>query len=117
MAVKPYRSAYEGRKAGVDDPSVAGDEGPHPPERGDGGGPAPLGAAGPVPGLIAVLETPPAAPGKHVAQALDELPHDDAAPAEATELAADRRGGADPRRPQPPLPWGPERRPPRGQGQ
>jgi len=111
---KRYRSADEGREAGVDDPSVAGDEGPHPPERGDGGGPAPLGAAGPIPGLVAVLEAPPAAPGQHVAQALDELPHDDAAPAEATELAADRRGGADPRRP---LPWGPERRPPRSQGQ
>uniref|UniRef100_A0A0A9H9I2 ATTAP1 n=1 Tax=Arundo donax TaxID=35708 RepID=A0A0A9H9I2_ARUDO len=112
------RSADEGREAGVDDPAVGGDEAPHPPERGDRRGPASLGAAAAIPGLLAVLEAPPAAPGQHVPQPLDELPGDDAAPAEAAELAADSRGRADPRRPErPTLLWRPERHPPRGQGQ
>jgi hypothetical protein len=100
MACSHYRSADEGREAGVDDPAVGGDEPPHPPERGERGGPAPLGASAPLPGFVAVLEAPPAAPRQHVPQALDELPHDHAAPAEATELAPDRRGGADPHRPE-----------------
>uniref|UniRef100_A0A0A9DXD6 ATTAP1 n=1 Tax=Arundo donax TaxID=35708 RepID=A0A0A9DXD6_ARUDO len=57
------RSADEGREAGVHDPAVRGDEAPHPPERGDRRGPAPLGAAASFPSLLAVLEAPPAAAG------------------------------------------------------
>ena len=62
MAGKHYRSTDEGSEAGIDDPSVPGEEGLHLLERGDSGGPAALTASGLVPGLIAVLEVPPAPP-------------------------------------------------------